>query len=382
MASSPADPSPLKHTPLHGLHVELNAKMVPFAGYAMPVQYAKGILAEHRATREAAGLFDVSHMGQASLHADSFEAAAAALEMLVPGAIAGLKPGRMRYTVLLNDDGGIMDDLMITRPPEGEAGQILLVVNAACKDEDFAHMDARLPAGVRLVRHDDKALLALQGPLAAEVLGRHCPVAQKLSFMTGQRTEVGGMSAFVSRSGYTGEDGYEISVAADEAAPLARLLLGEEEVTPVGLGARDSLRLEAGLCLYGHDLDTTTSPVEGAIEFAMGKKRREAGGFPGHARIAKELADGASRRRVGLVIEDRAPAREGAPILDPDGSEIGKVTSGTLGPSFGKPIAMGYVAPGHAAPGTRLGVSVRGRTLPAVVTEMPFVPHRYVRTVS
>ena len=373
-ASSASQPSaPLLRTPLYDLHRALDARMVPFAGYEMPLQYAGGIIAEHLCTRESAGLFDVSHMGQAWLEARAD--VAGAMETLCPGDIRGLAPGRMRYTVLLNDDGGIVDDVMVVRPADGE--RLMLVVNAACKDKDYAHIGARLAGRARLEPAAGKALLALQGPAAAKVIERLCPAAVALEFMTAAQLAVDGISCIVSRSGYTGEDGFEISVPANRASDLAGRLLGEPEVRPAGLGARDSLRLEAGLCLYGHDLDEGTSPVEAGLAWTVARRRRSEGGFPGAARILGELARGPARRRVGLRPEGRTPAREGARILDRMGLAVGVVTSGGYGPTVAGPIAMGYVPAAHAAPGTRLAVAIRDRQVPAEVAALPFVPHRY-----
>ncbi len=367
----------LKKTPLHALHTELGAKMTPFAGYDMPVHYPPGVLKEHLHTRDKAGLFDVSHMGQATLAGPDHETTARALEALVPGEMLKLGVGRQRYTVLLNDAGGIVDDLMVSRPDAD--GRLKLVVNAACKDKDYALMRARLPRGVTLETHEDRALLALQGPRAAAVLADHAPAAADMKFMSFAEMQVGPVAAVVSRSGYTGEDGYEISVAGSDAETLARLLLAHPDAAPIGLGARDSLRLEAGLCLYGHDLDEETSPIEGAIKFATGKRRREEGGFPGAARIRREAAEGPSRLRVGFAFEGRAPAREGAEIQSTDGETIGKITSGGFGPSVGAPVAMGYVEAAYAETGTPVRVIVRGKPLAARVADMPFAPHRYFR---
>lgn len=367
----------LLRTPLHALHAALGARMVPFAGYEMPVQYKDGILKEHLQVRAAAGLFDVSHMGQAALIGPDHETTARALEALIPAEVQRLGVGRQRYSVLLNDAGGILDDLIFGRAQA--PGVINLVVNAACKEADYAHIAARLPASVRLVRRDDRALLALQGPLAATVAAEFSPALAGLEFMSFAEVDFGGVAAVVSRSGYTGEDGFEISVPASEAERVARALLADGRVQPIGLGARDSLRLEAGLCLYGHDLDETTSPVEGAIGFAIGKRRRTEGGFPGAERILRELKNGPSRLRVGVRLDGRAPAREGAEIVDAAGAKIGVLTSGGFGPSVGGPIAMGYVAPDFAAPGTPVGVVVRGASLPARVAATPFVEHRYFR---
>ena len=357
-------------TPLHALHVELGARMVPFAGYAMPVQYRSGILAEHRHTRAAAGLFDVSHMGQVRLLG-----ADAALERLVPGDIQGLALHRQRYTQFIDDAGGILDDLMVTR----REGDLFLVVNAGCKAADIAHLRAGLEPGVGVEPLPERALLALQGPAAAAALERLAPGAARLGFMAAGAATISGIDCWLSRSGYTGEDGYEISLPADRAVELARRLLAEPEVQPIGLGARDTLRLEAGLCLYGHDIDTTTSPVEAGLAWSIGKRRRQEGGFPGAGRVRRELAEGPARRRVGLLPDGRQPVREGASIRDPSGQAVGLVTSGGFGPSADRPVAMGYVPSALSKPGTRLGLEVRGKTLPAAVVQMPFVAHRYHR---
>jgi len=378
--AEPAAAESLLETPLHGEHAAAGARLVPFAGYAMPVQYATGILAEHLWTREHAGLFDVSHMGQAALIGPDHATTARALEALVPADILNLRAGRQRYTQLLDDNGGIRDDLMVTRPANPlQDGELILVVNASMKEADYAHMAARLPAGVELRRFDDRALLALQGPQAEAVLGGQAPDIASLAFMQAAETMIGGIPAHVSRSGYTGEDGFEISVPASRAAELWRLLMTDEQARPIGLGARDSLRLEAGLCLYGHDIDTTTSPVEAGLTWSIQKRRREEGGFPGAARIQRELRDGPARQRVGLKPEGRAPAREGTVVATPDGREVGKVTSGGFGPSVNGPVAMGYVARELATPGTELHLVVRGKPLPAQVVPMPFAPHRYKR---
>lgn len=378
MSAAFAD-APLKRTPLFALHTELGAKMVPFAGYEMPVQYPMGVLKEHLWTRENAGLFDVSHMGQAYLIAGDgrHETAARALEALVPADITALKPGHQRYTQLLNDDGGIIDDLMVTR--SADDGRLYLVVNAACKDGDYAHISARLPQGVWLEPMAVRGLLALQGPAARDVMAKLAPQAAALTFMQASSMKVGALECHVSRSGYTGEDGFEISMAADKSVELARLLLSDAAVQPIGLGARDSLRLEAGLCLYGHDIDETTSPVEAALVWSMQKRRRAEGGFPGAQRIQKELADGPARLRVGIAPEGRAPAREGTEILAASGEKIGTVTSGGFGPTRNGPVAMGYVAAAHAKSGTPVQLVVRGKPLAAAVTDLPFVPHRYAR---
>jgi len=360
----------LRKTPLHALHVELGARMVPFAGYDMPVQYPAGILTEHNHTRAQAGLFDVSHMGQARLYG---VAADKAIETLVPGNIVGLALTRIRYTVFTNDQGGILDDLTI-----GRAGDhLMIVVNAACKEADYEHMRRGLPKGMRLEVLEDRALLALQGPAAEKVMARFAPDAAKLTFMSFASMKVAGLDCTVARSGYTGEDGFEISVPAKHAEVFARKLLAEPEVKPIGLGARDSLRLEAGLCLYGHDLDTTTTPAEGDLGWTIAKRRREEGGFPGDKIILKQLAEGPPRLRVGIKPDGRAPAREGTVVLDGKGKEIGKITSGGFGPTANGPIAMGYVARGKTSIGTQLGLVVRGSTLQAKVAPLPFVPHRY-----
>jgi aminomethyltransferase len=371
---------PLKRTPLSALHAELGGRMVPFAGYSMPVQY-EGILAEHRWTREHAGLFDVSHMGLRTLVGPDHAALAAALERLTPGDFQALKPGRMRYTLLLNAAGGIIDDLMVTRPADRE-GALALVFNAARKAVDDAHVAARLPEGVTLEKAEDRALLALQGPEAAAVMARHAPGLEALTFMAAQPASLAGIACQVSRSGYTGEDGFEISVAAAEAEALARLLLAEPEVKPIGLGARDSLRLEAGLPLYGHELDETTSPVEADLGFAISKRRREEGGFPGAERILRELAEGTTRKRVGIRPSGRAPVREGAEIVDAAGTRIGMVTSGGFGATVNAPVAMGYVEPRFAAAGTKLATRGRRGDEAAEVVALPFVPHRYFRSRS
>ena len=376
-AEAPIKPLPpgagLRVTPLFALHRELGAKLVPFAGYEMPLQYANGIVKEHNHVRSAAGFFDVSHMGQARLTAPDFGAAAAALERLVPGDIAGLKPGRLRYTQLLNESGGIIDDLMVTRDADGVG--VSLVVNASRKEIDFAHIAGWLPSSMRLDPEPNRALIALQGPQAAAVLSRIVPGVEALGFMTGG--VFGPVS--VSRSGYTGEDGFEISVAADGAEALARRILSEPEVLPIGLGARDTLRLEAGLPLYGQDMDETASPVEAGLTFSIGKRRRSEGGFLGADRVLRELSEGPKRIRVGLKLEGRAAARHGMRILDPAGNPVGEITSGAFTPAAAASIATGYVHTGLSKPGTRLAVEIRSAAVPAGVTNMPFVPHRYVR---
>jgi glycine cleavage system T protein (aminomethyltransferase) len=380
MSETSAPTAPLAHTPLHAMHVARGARMVPFAGYEMPVQYADGIIAEHTHTREAAGLFDVSHMGQAFVVGPDHDTAARALEALMPADIVNLAPGRQRYTQLTDENGGILDDLMVTRSADpDEDGVLMLVVNAAGKEADYAHLAAALPAGVRLIRADHRALLALQGPKAAAVLERHSAGAAAMAFMSAKSASFDGIDCHVSRSGYTGEDGYEISVKANRVRAIAERLLGHAEVKPIGLGARDSLRLEAGLCLYGHDIDTTTSPVEAGLVWSIQKRRREEGGFSGAERVLAELRDGAPRQRVGLRPEGRVPAREGAEIKSSDGAPIGKVTSGGFSPTLGAPIAMGYLERAFAAPGTPVALVVRGKDIPATVAALPFVPHRYHR---
>jgi len=379
-AAPPPAPAPLRQTPLHSLHVTRGARMVPFAGYDMPVQYADGIIAEHNHVRSSAGLFDVSHMGQAFLVGAGHETVARALETLVPGDIVNLAPGRQRYTQLTNEDGGILDDLMVTRSADPEEdGVLMLIVNAATKEADYAHLSARLPAGVRLLRADHRALVAVQGPSAVLAVGRHCPDAVGLRFMSAITTRFDGIDCHISRSGYTGEDGYEISCKATRVRAIVERLLSEPSVKLIGLGARDSLRLEAGFCLYGHDIDTTTSPVEAALTWSIGKRRREEGGFPGAERIQRELRDGAARLRVGIKPDGRAPAREGTEIRSAEGAPIGKVTSGGFGPSVNGPISMGYVAKEFAAAGTKVQLIVRDKPMPADIVAPPFVPHRYVR---
>ena len=366
----------LSKTPLHALHVSLGAKMVPFAGYDMPVSYPGGILAEHRQCRESAVLFDVSHMGQLRLVGAD---AAAALETLVPVDIVGLAEGKQRYALFTNDDGGILDDLMVTR----RADHFFLVVNASCKEADTAHLRARIGSRCTIEPMPDRALLALQGPKAATVMARLAPNLAQLTFMSGAEARIAGIAVFATRSGYTGEDGFEISVADVDAEALARTLLDQPEILPAGLGARDTLRLEAGLCLYGHDIDTTTTPIEAGLTWAIQKVRRpggdRAGSYPGAATIGRQITDGVAKKRVGLVGLDRAPVREGAAILDAGGASVGRVTSGTIGPTVGKPIALAYIATALAAVDTRVSADVRGKLLPMQVAPMPFAPHRYFR---
>jgi len=366
----------LLKTPLHALHIELGAKMVPFGGYDMPVQYATGILAEHRHTRAAAGLFDVSHMGQVLLSGDHADAA---LESLVPVDIVDLPVFKQRYALFTNDQGGILDDLMVTR----RANDLFVVVNAACKAQDIAHLQQHIGGRCTVTPLPDQALLALQGPQAVDALARLAPGVTQLGFMTGGHFTLDGIDCFVTRSGYTGEDGFEISVPAVQAEQLARALLAQPEVKPIGLGARDTLRLEAGLCLYGHDIDTGTTPVEGALTWAIQKVRRaggaRAGGYPGAAIIDRQLADGASRKRVGLISTERMPVREGARVVSADGLDIGVVTSGSLGPSLNQPVALAYLAANQAAIGNAVFAVVRDKRVPMSVTALPFVPNRYHR---
>ncbi len=390
MASASTDD--LLKTPLHSLHVELGARMVPFAGYSMPVQYPGGLIAEHRHTREAAGLFDISHMGQLRLVGPD---AAAAFETLMPVDVIGLAPGRQRYGLLLNEEGGILDDLMFFN--EGHDSWFV-VVNGACKEADIAHIRARIGNRCQVLPMPDQALLALQGPQAASTLARLSPGVERFVFMSGGAVRIGdgasSVAAFVTRSGYTGEDGFEISVAAADAEALARLLLAQPEVKPIGLGARNSLRLEAGLCLYGNDIDETTTPVEAALGWAMQKVRRAGGaregGFPGAAKILAQLtaANGTAghldhhtlkRKRVGLVALERIPVRDGTVLESFEGAAIGQVTSGLLGPTVDRPIAMGYVALAYAEPGTRIQAVVRGKPVPMEVSTLPFVPAHYYR---
>ncbi|WP_237154528.1 glycine cleavage system aminomethyltransferase GcvT [Oryzibacter oryziterrae] len=373
-----ADAPPLK-TPLYDAHVALGARMVPFAGYLMPVQY-DGIIAEHNHTRAAAGLFDVSHMGQAWLIGPDHATTAGALEALIPADILNLAPGKQRYSQLLNDAGGILDDLMVSRPADPALdGRLFLVVNAACKDADYAHIAARLPAGVTLDILTDRALLALQGPKAADVMVRLGADVAAWDFMNAGPARLAGLDVHVSRSGYTGEDGYEISVANADVAALWAALLADADVKPIGLGARDSLRLEGGLCLYGHDIDTTTTPIEAGLIWSIQKRRREAGGFPGAAILQAQIRDGVARKRVGIRPEGKAPARDGTEILDAAGNAIGVITSGGFGPTVGGPVAMGYVTTAHAAAGTAVQLVVRGKSMPAEIVSLPFVPARFYR---
>ena len=368
----------LLKTPLHALHLELGARMVPFAGYSMPVQYPAGLMAEHRHTRAAAGLFDVSHMGQLRLVGPD---AAAAFETLVPVDVIGLGVDKQRYGLLLTNEGTIIDDLMMVN----RGDEIFVIVNGACKVGDIAHIQERIGARCQVIPMPERGLLALQGPKAVDALKRLVPGVDKLVFMTGGPFRWNGGELYITRSGYTGEDGFEISVHASQADALARALLAQPEVNPVGLGARNSLRLEAGLCLYGNDIDTSTTPVEAALNWAMQKVRRtggeRAGGFPGADKVLAQLQDPAQvqRKRVGLVALERIPVREHTELQDIDGQRVGEVTSGLLGPSVDKPVAMGYVDSQHAAIGTKLNAMVRGKAVPMEVSAMPFVPNRYHR---
>jgi len=388
MADSPTEP--LKSVVLDDRHVALGGRMVPFSGYSLPVQYPTGIIAEHKWTREHAGLFDVSHMGPSFLRLSAptgdpdadHAAIAAIIEPLICGDIRALKPGQIRYTLLLNESGGALDDLMIARPADPSAsGTLYIIVNAGTKEADFARIASAAGDRAALERADTGGLLALQGPEAVEVMRALVPAAADLGFMHYAALDWQGATLLVSRSGYTGEDGFEILVDAAHAAAFWDALVADQRVKPIGLGARDSLRLEAGLPLYGHDLDETVSPTEAGLNFAVSKRRREARDFPGADRILSEFAGALARVRAGLLV-DGAPAREGADILDAAGAVVGRVTSGGFAPSLGRAIALGFVAPALARPGTQLQVSVRGRAQPATVAELPFVPHRYVRKAA
>ena len=374
-------PEPLLNTPLHDLHVALGARMVPFAGYSMPVQYPSGLMAEHLHTRSAAGLFDVSHMGQLKLVGPD---AAAAFESLVPMDVLGLGLNKQRYGLLLNEAGGIIDDLMFVN----RGADIFIIVNGACKAADIAHIQEKIGQRCAVIPMPGSALLALQGPQAVLALERVLPGVAQLVFMTGQSFRWDGAELFVTRSGYTGEDGFEISVPAAHAQALAQALLAQAEVKPIGLGARNSLRLEAGLCLYGNDLDPSTTPVEASLNWAIQKVRRSGGaraaGFPGASTVLAQLDEptGLQRKRVGLVALERVPVREHTELQTPGGERAGEVTSGLLGPTINQPIAMAYVAPAHAAPGTHLNAIVRGKPVAMQVSPMPFVANRYVRAQS
>ncbi|MBT3557344.1 MAG: glycine cleavage system aminomethyltransferase GcvT [Rhodospirillales bacterium] len=361
-----------KTVPLDALHRELGGKMVPFAGYDMPVQYPAGIMAEHNHTREKASLFDVSHMGQVRLHGKD---ATKALESLVPGDIAALTAGNTRYTMFTNDQGGILDDLMVTQ----HGDYLYLVINAGCKDADIAHLNAKIGDRCDIEVIEDYALLALQGPAAVAVMARYAAPVRHMSFMSAAELHISDIPCFVTRSGYTGEDGVEFSVPVDAAEDVARLLLDEPEVEAAGLGSRDSLRLEAGLCLYGSDITETTTPTEAGLLWSISKRRREEGGFPGAAVIQQQIADGAPRKRVGIKPDGKAPARAHTEIADQDGNVIGEITSGGFSPTLGGPIAMGYVDAAHAAKGTNVNLMVRGKAMPAQVTSPIFVEHRYFR---
>ncbi|GGY54857.1 glycine cleavage system aminomethyltransferase GcvT [Parvularcula lutaonensis] len=371
-----------KKLPLNDLHEELGGKMVPFAGYSMPVQFPTGVKEEHLWVRENAGLFDVSHMGQAFLSVESGNhgEVAGLLEKLVPGEIQKLGKGRIRYTLLLNDEGGILDDLMVTRLPENldREGQLFLVVNAAVKEQDYKYIEEQLGDRAKL-EVLDRCLLAIQGPKAHEVIAGFDPEAAEMPFMSVRASKIDGVPVLLSRCGYTGEDGYEISVANGNAEKIARLLLDDERVKPIGLGARDSLRLEAGLCLYGHDMNPEISPVGAALTFAIGKRRREEGGFAGAERVLRELNEGCSPIRVGIKPSGRAPAREGVEIKTADGETIGKVTSGGFGPTVEGPVAMGYVPAQYAEEGTDIMLDIRGKLHPAQVVRLPFIEPRYYR---
>jgi aminomethyltransferase len=375
---SASQEEPLLHTPLHALHLELGARMVPFAGYSMPVQYPAGLMAEHHQTRNSAGLFDVSHMGQLRL---AGPAAAAAFETLVPVDAVDLPVGKQRYGLLLTQQGTIIDDLMFVN----RGHDLFVIVNGACKVGDISHIRQHIGSRCEVITMPERALLALQGPKAVDALARLVPGVQKLVFMTGGRFDWMGDELFITRSGYTGEDGFEISVHEARADALARALLGQPEVKPVGLGARNSLRLEAGLCLYGNDIDTTTTPVEAGLTWAIQKVRRAGGaregGFPGAAKVLGQLQGKVpvERKRVGLVALERIPVREHTELHDEQGKRIGEVTSGLLGPTINRPVAMGYIASALASAGTRVNAIVRGKPVPMEVATMPFVPNRYHR---
>lgn len=366
----------LAQTPLHNLHVELGAKMVPFAGYEMPVQYPTGVLKEHNQTRDSAGLFDVSHMGQLRITGAD---AAAALETLVPVDIIDLPAGMQRYAFFTNEEGNILDDLMVANAGD----HLFVVVNAACKAQDIAHLRQHIGERCTIEELTDRALLAIQGPKAVDVVARFAPEVAEMTFMKVRPVTLLGVECFISRSGYTGEDGFEISIPADHAEKIARVLLVEEELEPIGLGARDSLRLEAGLCLYGHDIDDTTSPIEGSLLWGISKIRRpkgaRAGGFLGAEAVYKHMEEGVTRKRVGFKVDGRAPIREGAEVCTADGEVIGKITSGSFAPTYGSPVAMGYVAKAYSKVGTELYAMVRGKARPMTVVKTPFVPQRYYR---
>jgi aminomethyltransferase len=378
--------TPLKTTPLHALHVRLGARMVDFAGYDMPVQYPEGIMAEHNWTRSHAGLFDVSHMGPSFLTLpqlggpDAHERISEIFEPLVCSDVRGLAPGEQKLTLLLNEDGGILDDLMVARPfEENRQGMLYIVVNAGTKEADFARIAAQAGDRAKLSRADSHALLALQGPEAAAVLADLAPKSAAMTFMQLRHIDIDGQSGPASRSGYTGEDGFEILFPPEKAVAFAERLLSDPRVRPIGLGARDSLRLEAGMCLYGHDLDATRTPISASLAWTVSKPRRERADFPGAQRILRELKEGPAEKRVGIKPLGRAPAREGTEIQTRDGKRIGVLTSGGFGPSVNGPVAMGYVAAAHAKAGTPVQLIVRGKALEAEVAALPFVPHRYKR---
>lgn len=374
--------SETKKTKLYDMHVAQGAKMVPFAGYEMPVQYPLGVMKEHLHCRENAGLFDVSHMGQAFIIAEdgSFKTAADFLETLVPCDVKSLEPGRQRYTQFLGEDGGILDDLMVSRLGlDGHQHWIYLVVNAGRKDDDFAHIEAHLPDGLMLKILDDMSLIALQGPKAVDVVAQYIPAAKTMPFMSSLDTPINDIWCHISRSGYTGEDGYEIAVKHSDVEAMCALFLSHDEVEFIGLGARDSLRLEAGLCLYGHDIDTTTSPIEAGLIWSIPKHRREEGGFLGAARVQKDIAERPPRRRVGIQPGGRAPAREGTVIQNTDGQEIGTITSGGFGPNVEGPVAMGYVKRRYSRVGTEINLMIRGKAKPAKVVKLPFVANNFYR---
>ncbi|WP_419835122.1 glycine cleavage system aminomethyltransferase GcvT [Endozoicomonas atrinae] len=374
---SEASAESLKKTPLYDLHLTQGAKMVPFAGYEMPVQYPSGVKTEHLHTRNKAGVFDVSHMGQLRLSGDGADHF---LESLVPVDIVDLPVGKQRYAVFTNDAGGILDDLMVTR----YADCLYLVVNAACKEQDTQHLQSHLPEGVTLERLNDRALIAIQGPMAAEVMQRHVPDVADMVFMDSRQLSIDGAPCFISRSGYTGEDGFEISIPEQDAERISRMLLDHPEVELIGLGARDSLRLESGLCLYGHDIDVNTTPVEASLIWAISKNRRHdgerAGGFPGAVKILKQIeTKQVETKRIGLIGSSRAPVREGADLVDAQGQSIGRVTSGTFGPSVEAPVAMALINANYATLGTEVYALVRGKKLPMTVSKMPFIEQRYYR---
>lgn len=377
---SQTHPAAPQATALHNLHVELGGRVVDFAGYALPVQF-KGIVAEHAHTRTAASLFDVSHMGQLTVKGENFQSTAAALETLIPGDLQGLKPGEMRYSVLLNDRGTIEDDLIVTRPAPDQAddGVIYIVINAARKHHDLSILENQLGGQLSFTLADNLSLLALQGPKAATALANLCDAPHKIAFMQSISTQIAGVPVVVSRSGYTGEDGFEISVDNEHAEKIARLLLDQPDVLPAGLGARDSLRLESGLCLYGHDMDDTIDPITANLLFAIGKQRRETGGFAGFDQISAIRAEGPTLKRSGIVFDGRMPVREGAEIIDQDDVVIGRVTSGTFSPTLQKPIAMAYIPRNLAKDGQQVTARVRGKPVVGTVSKMPFVPQTYKR---